>query len=187
MRGKFARLQEVAIEPAPVPLPVWIGGGSQAADERSVEQPRLAPQVARRIARADGWFTRPSAPPEEIAGDWQQLQPYLAEAGRAPARLVIAHGQWLHLTEETRHDRAVEIQHAAAAQIASDYRPRALLERYYLYGTLDEVVELCRLRTSIGVEHLILHPYTDDPAQLELWGRELLPRLQALAVTRPPV
>ena len=72
-----------------------------------------------------------------------------------------------------------------ASHIVSSHRPRELLERYYLFGTLDEVVESCRRRTEVGVEHLILHPYTDDPAQLELWGSELLPRLKALEVKRP--
>ena len=52
-----------------------------------------------------------------------------------------------------------------------------------LFGTLDEIVEACRVRAQIGIEHLVLHPYTDDPAQLELWGRELLSRLRALDVT----
>jgi probable F420-dependent oxidoreductase len=186
-RGSFVSLDNVDIEPSPVPMPVWIGGGSQAADEASVEKPVMHPQVARRIASADGWFTRPSAPPEEIANDWEQLQPYLAEAGRSPDDLVIGHGQWLHLTEEDNHDRAVEIQHEVASHIVSSHRPKELLERYYLFGTLDEVVEACRKRTEIGVEHLILHPYTDDPAQLELWGSALLPRLKALEVKRPAV
>ena len=33
----------------------------------------------------------------------------------------------------------------------------------------------------------ITNPYTDDPAQLELWGSALLPRLKALEVKRPAV
>lgn len=186
-QGSFVSLEDLEIEPSPVEMPVWIGGGSQAADEHSVEKPVLHPQVARRIASADGWFTRPSATPDEIVSDWQQLQPYLAEAGRSPDDLIIGHGQWLHLTEEDNHDRAVEIQHRVATEIVSAHRPPELLERYYLFGTLDEVVETCRARAEIGVQHLIIHPYTDDPAQLELWGSELLPRLKAMQVKRPPV
>lgn len=186
-QGAFVSLEDLEIEPSPVQMPVWIGGGSQAADEHSVEKPVMHPQVARRIANADGWFTRPSATPEDIVNDWQQLQPYLSEAGRSSDSLIIGHGQWLHLTEEDNHDRALEIQHRVATEIVSSHRPPELLERYYLFGTLDEVVATCRTRAEIGVEHLIIHPYTDDPAQLELWGSALLPRLKALEVTRPPV
>lgn len=180
--GRFFHLQDVQIEPSPVPMPVWVGGGSQIAHEQSVEKPRLAPSVARRIARADGWFVRPTAEPEQIADDWRKLQPYIADAGRAPADIVIGHGQLLHLTEEDRRDRALELQHAVAEQILGTSRPREQLERSYLFGTLDEIIDNCRRRAAVGVEHLILHPLTDDPEQLELWIRELLPKLNALPI-----
>lgn len=178
--GRFFSLTDLKIEPSPRPLPIWVGGGSQVAHADSVERPVLAPAVARRIAAADGWFSRPSATAEQIAADWELLQPYLEEAGRTPDQLELGHGQWLHLTEEDSPARAREIQHRAAAGILGDGRAPELLEESYLFGTLDEVVENCRRRIEAGVEHLILHPYTDDPAQIELWGRELLPRLRAL-------
>ena len=182
-RGQFFEISDVVIEPSPVALPIWVGGGSQADHPDSVEKPRLNPNVARRIARADGWFSRPSALPDQIAGDWTQLQTYLEEAGRQPEEITIAHGQWVFLTEEDRHDRAVGLQHAAAEAINGTYRPRGLVERTYLFGTLDEIVEACRVRAKVGVQRLVLHPDTDDHDQLELWGRELLPRLRALDVT----
>ncbi|MCL6649805.1 MAG: TIGR03619 family F420-dependent LLM class oxidoreductase [Chloroflexi bacterium] len=180
-------LRDEQLDPSPVPLPVWVGGGSQVPHPDSVERPLLHPRVARRIARADGWLTRPTALPQQIVQDWQQLQPYLAAAGRHPDEIIIAHGQWLHLTEEDRHDRAVAVQLAVAADIVGTARPPELLQASYLFGTLDEIVAACQERAAVGVEHLILHPYTDDPAQLDLWGRLLLPRLKALPVTRPPV
>lgn len=184
-QGKYYRVNEVHIEPSPVKLPIWIGGGSQTPHPASMEKPELSPQVARRIARADGWFSRPASTPEQIAQDWQMLQPYIREAGKKPEDIVFAHGQWVHLTEEDRHDRAVEIQYEAAIKILGTHRPRELLEMSYLFGTIDEILENCRRRIEAGVEHFILHPYTDDPAQLELWGRELLPKLKAIEVKKP--
>lgn len=185
--GRFFRLREVTIEPSPLRLPVWVAGGSQIAHRDSVEAPVLHPNVARRIARSDGWFSRPSASPEQIANDWRALQPFFAEAGRDPSQIVLAHGQWLHLTEERDPRRAREIQHAAAARIVGGSRARELLEQSYLFGTLDEVLEGCRRRAAVGVQHLILHPYTDDPDQLELWARDLLPQLRDLDVAAPSV
>lgn len=184
--GRFYEVSDVLIEPSPVALPIWVGGGSQADHPNSVEKPRLHPNVARRIAASDGWFSRPSALPEQVADDWRQLQPYIEEAGRRPEEITVAHGQWVFLTEEDRHDRAVERQHAAAEAINGTHRPRELVERTYLFGTLDEIVEACRVRAQIGIQHLVLHPYTDDPDQIELWGREVLPRLRALDVTAGP-
>ncbi len=181
-RGAFFVLEEVTIEPAPQPLPVWVGGGSQIAHEDSVERPVMHPKVARRISRAEGWFSRPSASPEQVAEDWRQLQPYIKEAERDPSEIEVAHGQWLHLTEEKDAARARELQHQAAVKVVGQARARQLLEKSYLFGTLDEVLEGCMRRTEVGVQHLIIHPYTDEPDQLELWGRLLLPRLHELEV-----
>jgi probable F420-dependent oxidoreductase len=183
--GRYYTARDVHIEPSPVRLPVWVGGGSQVPHAESVEKPVLNPAVARRIARGDGWWSRPSALPTQIADDWRSLQPYIQEAGRRPEDIVIASGEWVHLTEEDRHDRAVDIQHRVARDILGTARSAELLEESYLFGTLDEMVAACKARADAGVEHLILHPYTDDPAQIELWGRELLPRLKRLEVTRP--
>jgi probable F420-dependent oxidoreductase len=183
--GRFFHLNDVTIEPSPVPLTVWVAGGSQIAHRESVEAPVMHPNVARRIARSDGWFSRPSATPQQVADDWRVLRPYIEEADRDPSQVVLAHGQWLHLTEESDPAKAREIQHAAAVKIVGRSRARELLEQSYLFGTLDDVFEGCRKRAEIGVQHLIIHPYTDDPDQLELWGRDLLPRLKELDVGIP--
>lgn len=181
--GRFFSINNVRVEPSPMPLPVWVGGGSQLAHPGSVEKPRLAKAVARRIAAADGWFVRPTAEAEQIVEDWERLQPYIAEAGRQPHEIEIGHGQLLHLTEEGVRERALDEQHRVAQEVLGTERSREQLERSYLFGTLDEIVTNCAYRLAAGVQHLILHPLTDDPAQLDLWIRELFPRLRALPVT----
>jgi alkanesulfonate monooxygenase SsuD/methylene tetrahydromethanopterin reductase-like flavin-dependent oxidoreductase (luciferase family) len=137
------------------------------------------------IAGADGWFSRPSAQPQQIADDWELVHEALVEKGRDPLDVVIGHGQWLHLTEEDTPAGARKIQHEMAAEVLGDGRDTEHLERSYMFGTLDEVVAQCQERVDAGVEHLIIHPYTDDPEQLELWGSALLPRLKAMTVKRP--
>lgn len=184
-KGQFFDISEVEIEPSPSPTPIWVGGGSQLAHPGSVEKPRLAEAVARRVARADGWFTRPTAQPSQIVDDWRQLQPYLEEVDRRPEDLTLGHGQLLYLSDKSDRERALEEQHTVAADILGHNRSREQLEQSYLFGTIDEVIEQCRVRAEIGVEHLILHPLTDDPAQIELWGRELIPALKEMKVGRP--
>ncbi|MGH2383016.1 MAG: LLM class flavin-dependent oxidoreductase [Candidatus Limnocylindria bacterium] len=182
--GRFYSFTDVCVEPSPMPLPVWVGGGSQIAHPGSVEQPRLAKTVARRIASSDGWFVRPTAEAEQIVDDWERLQPYIAEAGRRPEDIEVGHGQLLHLTREDRREQALDEQHRVAQRVLGTHRSREQLERSYLFGTLDEVVANCARRVGAGVEHLILHPLTDDPDQLDLWVKELFPKLRALPVTR---
>lgn len=185
-QGDFYEVDEVQIEPSPVSMPVWVGGGSQAAHKDSVEKPRMHPNVARRIAQyADGWFTRPTATPDQIVDDWQQLQPYFEEAGRDPEQVEIIHGQWLHLVEEEDHDRALELQHEAAVDILGTGRPRDLIEKTYMFGTTEELFREIKGRAEAGISHFIFHPYTDDPAQLELWARDFVPRLKEIEVKRP--
>jgi alkanesulfonate monooxygenase len=186
-KGKFYDLNDLQIEPSPAPMPVWVGGGSQVTGGQSVEKPVLHPNVKRRIVEAQGWFSRPSAQPEQVADDWKLVHEALLEAARDPDEMVIGHGQWLHLTEEDDPKAARRIQHRFAAEVLGDGRDEEHLERSYMFGTLDEVVAQCQARVDVGVEHLIIHPYTDDPAQLELWGSELLPRLKSMTVSRPRV
>ena len=183
--GSFYNLDKVQIEPSPSPLPVWIGGGSQVSGEQSVEKPVLHPRVKARIASADGWFSRPSAQPQQVADDWKLVAEAVSEVGRNPDDLVIGHGQWVHVTEESSPKAARAIQHRMSREVLGDGRDEALLERSYLFGTVDEIVAACQERVDVGVEHLILHPYTDDPAQLELWGSELLPTLKKMTTKRP--
>ncbi len=181
-KGQFVDISDVTIEPSPSPTPIWAGGGSQLAHPGSVEKPRLAAPVARRIARADGWFTRPTAQPSQIVEDWKQLQPYIEEVGRSPTDIELGHGQLLYLSDKRDRASALEEQHRVAADILGHNRSREQLEQSYLFGTIDEVIEECRRRADIGVEHLILHPLTDDPEQMELWGRELIPALKEMEV-----
>lgn len=182
--GRFYDLEDLQIEPSPAPLPVWVGGGSQVTGDQSVEKPSLHPNVKARIVASDGWFSRPSAQPQQVADDWRLVHEALVEAGRDPDGMVIAHGQWLHLTEEDSPAAARRIQHQKAAEVLGDGRDEEHLERSYMFGTLDEVVAQCQARVDVGVEHLIIHPYTDEPDQLELWGSDLLPKLKAMQVSR---
>ena len=184
-KGRFYDLRDLQIEPSPSPLPVWVGGGSQVSGEQSVEKPVLNANVKRRIVESDGWFSRPSAQPEQVASDWKLVHQALVESGRNPDAMVIGHGQWLHLTEEDDPKAARRIQHRLAAEVLGDGRDEQHLERSYMFGTLEEVVAQCQARVDVGVEHLIIHPYTDDPDQLEFWGSALLPRLKAMQVSRP--
>jgi probable F420-dependent oxidoreductase len=180
--GEFYKLDEVQIEPSPVDVPIWVGGGSQVAHPDSVEKPELNPRVARRIAKADGWFSRPTATPEQIVEDWKLLQPYIQAEGRNPNDIEMVHGQLLFLSDKADHDEALQEQFEAAERILGTNRPRELLQMSYLFGTVDEVIQNCRERAQTGISHFIFHPFTDDPDQLELWGQELLPAIKELEV-----
>ena len=87
--GKYFSVEEVSISPVHERRPeLWVGGGSQLADEKSPDLPQLIPAVKKRILRGEGWIPRPTCPPADMARDWAELRPELEAQG---ARSVAVH------------------------------------------------------------------------------------------------
>jgi probable F420-dependent oxidoreductase len=83
-RGRFHDLKEVSITPVPIqrPIPIWLGGSSDAAMERAA---RLG----------DGWM--PIMPPDEAEQKIAALRGHLEAFGRDPATFGIE--GWLRMYE----------------------------------------------------------------------------------------
>lgn len=178
-RGTFYSVDDVTIDPRPPRMPpVWIGGGSQLASDRSPEPPRFASSVMARIARSGGWIARPTSPPEQIATDWIQLQGYLRDHGRDPAEVAVVHENFLHLVDSADRARAVRAQHEAYSRVMSEARGDEYLESVYLFGTPAEIVAKLQARVDAGVDHFVLHTLTPDPRQLEEWLRVIVPNVR---------
>lgn len=173
--GQFYSIRDVEIEPRLTKRPdVWIGGGSQLADPGSPDLPRFVEAVKQRVLRSEGWIPRPTSPPEDIARDWEELQGYLRDHGRDPSVLTVAHENFLHLVLTHDRDKALAEQHEAFLRVMSSARGPEYLERVYLFGTPDEIVESLQARIDAGVQRFMLHTMTPDPGQLEHWITELI-------------
>lgn len=178
-RGRFYDIEDVLIEPLPEQRPeVWIGGGSQLADPGSPDLPRIVEPVKQRILKSEGWIPRPTCPPEDIARDWDELQVYFDQHGRDPNELLIAHENFYHFVGTQDGAKAREEQHEAMLRVMSEARGPEYLERVYLFGTPDEVVESLQARVDAGVEMFMLHTMTPDPEQLEQWATEVIPHVR---------
>lgn len=178
-QGRFYQIEDVEIEPLPSKPPtLWVGGGSQLASDKSPDLPRFAEPVKQRVLRADGWIPRPTAPPEDIARDWQELQEHFKAAGRDPSECVVAHENFVHLVVTDDPKRAREEQHEAFLRVMSTDRGADYLEKVYLFGTPDEIVESLQRRIEAGVEYFMLHTMTPDPDQLDLWLSEIVPNVE---------
>lgn len=177
--GRFYSIEDVEIEPRLPERPeVWIGGGSQLADPGSPDLPRFVEPVKRRILKSEGWIPRPTCPPEDIAGDWEELQAYLKENGRDPSTLTIAHENFVHLVLTQDRNKALAEQHDAFLKVMSSARGPEYLEKVYLFGTPDDIVESLQARVDAGVQEFILHTMTPDPKQLEHWITEVIEHVQ---------
>jgi probable F420-dependent oxidoreductase len=177
--GEFYTVSDVTIDPRPSHMPpVWIGGGSQLASEKSPEPPRFAAGVMARIALSDGWIPRPTSPPEQIADDWRQLSTYLREHGRDPSEIAVVHENFLHFVPSDDRAKVLKEQHAAYSRVMSEARGDEYLETVYLFGTPDEIVAKLQARVDAGVEYFVLHTMTPDPAQLEDWLERIVPNVR---------
>jgi alkanesulfonate monooxygenase SsuD/methylene tetrahydromethanopterin reductase-like flavin-dependent oxidoreductase (luciferase family) len=177
--GRFFSIEDVQIEPTLDERPeIWIGGGSQLADDASPDLPRFAEAVKRRILRTEGWIPRPTCPPPDLARDWAELQEYLAAHGRDPRELTVAHENFMHFVATDDPRRAREEQHEAMLRVMSDARGPQYLESVYLFGTPDEIVESLQQRIDAGVQRFMLHTMTPDLGQLEQWATEIVPHVR---------
>lgn len=173
--GEFYSIEDVTIEPRLPKRPeVWIGGGSQLADPGSPDLPRFVEAVKKRILRTEGWIPRPTCPPEDIARDWAELQAYLSEHGRDPSSLTVAHENFVHVVKTNDRDKALAEQHEAFLEVMSNARGPEYLEKVYLFGTPDDIVESLQARIDAGVQRFMLHTMTPDPTQLEDWVTEII-------------
>jgi probable F420-dependent oxidoreductase len=180
--GRFTRLAEVEVgPPVRAPLRVWVAGGGQLAHEASPERPEMAAPVLRRIAAADGWIARPTAPPDRIATDAAAISEALVENGRGADRFTLAHENFLHLVPTEDPAVAEREQRVAFEAVMGRGRPFEYFRRVYLTGGESEVLEKVRERVGAGIRYLMLHTLDPSPRQLDLWAERLLPRLPDVA------
>ncbi|MGH9918840.1 MAG: LLM class flavin-dependent oxidoreductase [Nitrososphaerales archaeon] len=179
--GKHYRMHEVEIGPAPKEsVVVWVAGGSQLAHPDSPEPPALAERVLRRIGKADGWIARPTALPQQIASDREQILAHRRAGGREEDGFTVAHENFLHLVATSDPAVARDEQRAYFEEVMGHGRPFDYFDQVYLTGTEEEVLEKLRARRAAGVTYFMLHTLEPSISQLELWASRLIPQLREM-------
>ena len=156
------------------PIPIWIGGGSQVHVVDNVDTPSMAPAVLARIGRHDGWICRSSGTsPEIVADDIASVRNYLG-ARRDMSGFTMSHAQWLHIVDSADRGRVIAEQLAAYRTVMDVKRSDEDLQHAYLFGTIDEMTARIRALAGAGIDHLIINPLTDDPAQIDLFAGKIM-------------
>ena len=175
-RGDYYRVDDgTTLYPRPAqPVPIWIGGGSQVHVVDNVDTPNMAPAVLARIGRHDGWICRSSGTsPEIVADDIASVRGYLA-ARRDMSAFTMSHAQWLHIVDSADRDTVIAEQLAAYRTVMDVKRSDADLQSAYLFGTIEEMAARIRDLAAAGIDHLIINPLTDDPAQIDLFADKIM-------------
>lgn len=177
--GVRVRLEGVQIAPASRrPLRVWAAGGRQVAHEKSPEKATMARTVLERIGRADGWIARPTATPEQLGEDIEEITAHLEDIGRDPREVTLAHENFLHLVPSDDPEEVRREQVAAYTRVMGTRRPFEYFEQVYLTGTTEEILKKIQARLDHGIEHVLFHTLEPSVAQLELWAEHLVPHLK---------
>ena len=175
-RGDYYRVDDgTTLYPRPTqPIPIWIGGGSQVHVVDNVDTPNMAPAVLARIGRHDGWICRSSGTsPTIVADDIASVRGYLG-ARRDMSTFTMSHAQWLHIVDSADRDTVIAEQLAAYRTVMDVKRSDGDLQSAYLFGTIDEMAARIRALAAAGIDHLIINPLTDDPAQIDLFADKIM-------------
>jgi len=138
-QGRFFSLHAVSLDPKPLgPMPIWLGGRSDAA--------------YRRLGRlGDGWLPS-SITPAEIAAGIRQIQRYAAEAGR---EIEADHfGVLLAYCVADSREQAQRLAEPYLLRSRSDQPPVALAA----LGTLADCIEAIERRVQAGASKFVLRP-----------------------------
>src|SRR5690606_9737139 len=109
---------------------------------------------------------------------WQELRTDLLAGGRDLDEFEVVHENFFHFVATQDPARARWEQRQAMLGVMSDERGDDYLEKVYLYGTPDEVIQSLQARIDAGVQKFILHTLTPDPRQLEDWAEHIIPHVR---------
>lgn len=166
--GKYYHYKDVSISPRPKqqPLPVWIGGSSEAAIERTAKY-------------GSGWLSGSGQTPAQVARVIAAIRERSAALGRPidedhyGTGVAFRFGSW----EEPVVQRMVH----QLAQRNPDADPRAMMA----VGGAEEVIELVQVLRAVGATKFVLRPIAQgDEEMLEqtrLLAEEVIPFVHRLS------
>jgi alkanesulfonate monooxygenase SsuD/methylene tetrahydromethanopterin reductase-like flavin-dependent oxidoreductase (luciferase family) len=176
--GRFYRFEGVTIEPRPPRFPeVWVSGGSRIPDPEYSDVSVLAKTVLNRILDSDVWLSRCSGKQEFVKRDWQKIQDALRERGRPADSVRFAHCNFTYLVETGDRQKALDVQRDYFMEVMGTHRTFEHLQESYLLGSLDEILERLVDLKDAGMDYMVLGPTSDDPDQLELIEKHVVPAL----------
>jgi probable F420-dependent oxidoreductase len=159
--GKYYTYRDVTIAPKPKqqPMPLWIGGSSPAAIERTARY-------------GNGWLAGAAQGPEQVGRVVAAIKAKAAELGRTidddhyGCGFSFRFGSW----EEPVVQRAVQ---AFRARIGPDADPRAFIAA----GDADDVIELVRGFHAQGVSKFVARPIASSDEEMMQQSRLLAERV----------
>jgi len=174
-QGTYYQFRDVTIDPRPPKMPdIWVSGGSRVPDPNEHDVPVIATTVMDRIVKAGKWLSRCSGTQEWVKRDWKQVQEHARKKGRDPRSVAFGHCNFVHLTETTSRDKALEEAREPFFRAMGRHRSWEHLQQCYMAGTIDQINARIADLVSAGLEYLVLGPVTDDARQIDLMATRVV-------------
>jgi len=174
--GRYYSFKDVTIDPRPPKLPqIWVSGGSRIPDPNEHDVPVIAKTVMDRIVKAGNWLSRCSGKQEWVKRDWVQLQDHARRLGKDPRAITFGHCNFIHLVEEKSHERALAKSKAPFLRAMGRHRSYEHLQECYMIGSVDRINARIEDLVDSGLKYLVLGPVTDDPRQIDLLAKRVMP------------
>ncbi|TMI91311.1 MAG: LLM class flavin-dependent oxidoreductase [Bacillati bacterium ANGP1] len=175
-QGRYYQFQDVTIDPRPPTLPeIWVSGGSRVPDPYEHDVPFISKTVLDRIVKCGNWLSRCSGKQEWVKRDWAEIQKHAGAIGKNPAAITFGHCNFVHLVETNDHARALAESREPYLRVMGTHRSYEHLQECYMIGSIDRIKDRIADLVDAGLRYLVLGPVTDDPGQIDLLARHLLP------------
>lgn len=177
--GRIFNFKGATINPVCDPRPrIWGSGGQGIAEYQLVGTRTISSKVVDRLARLDGWLTRPTANVEQMVAEYKVVQDTAARNGRDPSEIVLGHVNFCHLVDGSREGALMEQKEWFARALG----PAVTFERVqalHWTGTLDDIADQVQRRLDAGVDHVVVHPLKPTTDQVHLWSDGVVKRLRS--------
>jgi len=174
--GRYYQFKDVTIDPRPARLPdVWVSGGSRIPDPEDHDVPVIAKSVLDRIVKAGNWLSRCSGTQAWVKRDWAQIQAHAKARGKDPAAITFGHCNFTHLVDTSDQTKALEASREPFTRVMGTHRSYEHLQECYMIGSLDRIKARIADLADAGLQYLVLGPVTDDPGQVDLLARHIIP------------
>ncbi|HEX9245645.1 MAG TPA: LLM class flavin-dependent oxidoreductase [bacterium] len=175
-QGRYYQFQDVTIDPRPPKLPeIWVSGGSRVPDPHEHDVPFISKTVLDRIVKYGNWLSRCSGKQEWIKRDWAEIQTHAGATGKNAAAITFGHCNFVHLVETSDHARALEESQDPFLRVMGAHRSYEHLQECYMIGSIERIKDRIADLVDAGLRYLVLGPVTDDPRQIDLLARHVVP------------
>jgi len=181
--GRYFKIPDMRLDPRPVQKPhppIWVAGGKVPAGTSTHITTAKGYTAERSLQRAatvgDGLMTAYRSAPgldmSALRASWEVVEREARAAGRDPRAIRFAHQDHVYIDRDPTPER---LARALAKFSHNRYEDTASI---YLMGHPEQLIPRFQARIDAGVDEIVFSLMGGDPAQLDLFMKEIRPHLR---------